>query len=63
MYVLQVASASGWVRHQPVRSKEQLIKVSVLASAFLLAVVLGNVSLRYIPVSFAQVNTCSARSF
>ena len=37
------------------RSKEQLVKVSVLASAFLLAVVLGNVSLRYIPVSFAQV--------
>ena len=27
----------------------------MLASAFLLAVVLGNVSLRYIPVSFAQV--------
>ncbi len=45
------------------RSKEQLIKVSVLAAAFLLAVVLGNVSLRYIPVSFAQVSTCSALSF
>lgn len=37
------------------RSRQQLLKVSVLASAFLLAVVLGNVSLRYIPVSFAQV--------
>ncbi len=39
------------------------MKVSVLASAFLLAVVLGNVSLRYIPVSFAQVSTSPAPSF
>ena len=38
------------------RSRQQLVKVSVLATAFLLAVVLGNVSLRYIPVSFAQVS-------
>lgn len=53
---MQVASASGCVRHQSVRSRQQLVKVSVLASAFLLAVVLGNVSLRYIPVSFAQVS-------
>ena len=53
--VLQAADAMGLVRHQALQSRQQLAKVSVLASAFLLSVVLGNVALRYIPVSFSQV--------
>ena len=53
--VVQVAAVSGLVRHQPLQSGQQLMKVAVLASAFLLSVVLGNVSLRFIPVSFSQV--------
>ena len=56
---VQVADVSGRVRHQPLQSGQQLVKVAVLASAFLLSVVLGNVSLRFIPVSFSQVE-CSA---
>lgn len=53
-----MTDASGVVKHQPLQSKQQLMKVSVLASAFLLSVVLGNVALRYIPVSFSQVSFC-----
>ena len=55
---MQVTDAMGLVRHQPLQSRQQLAKVSVLASAFLLSVALGNVALRYIPVSFSQVNPC-----
>ncbi len=54
--VLQATDAMGLVRHQALQSRQQLAKVSVLASAFLLSVVLGNVALRYIPVSFSQVS-------
>ena len=36
------------------RSRQQLIKIVVLGSFFCLAVVLGNVSLKFIPVSFNQ---------
>ena len=54
--LLQVTDAMGFVRHQALQSWLQLLKVSVLASAFLLSVVLGNVALRYIPVSFSQVS-------
>ena len=60
--VPQVAEVSGYVKRQRVQSRQQLLKVSVLASAFLLAVVLGNVSLRYIPVSFAQVTLLPGRA-
>ncbi len=55
---VQLAAVAGWVRHQPLQSGQQLGKVAVLASAFLLSVVLGNVSLRFIPVSFSQVSYC-----
>lgn len=58
---VQAADAAGLVRHQPIQSRAQLCKVSALASTFLLSVVLGNVALRFIPVSFAQVHP-SARS-
>ena len=42
------------VRHQALPARAQVWKVSLLATIFLLSVVLGNVSLRFIPVSFAQ---------
>ncbi|EIE27219.1 TPT-domain-containing protein [Coccomyxa subellipsoidea C-169] len=48
------ANASGFVRVQPLQSRVQFYKVSTLATTFLLSVVLGNVALRYIPVSFSQ---------
>ncbi|KAK9907658.1 hypothetical protein WJX75_007760 [Coccomyxa subellipsoidea] len=50
----QAANASGLVRVQPLQSRQQFYKVSTLATTFLLSVVLGNVALRYIPVSFSQ---------
>ena len=43
------------VPRQYIQSRMQLLKVIVLASVFCLSVVLGNVSLRFIPVSFNQV--------
>ncbi|CAL8462871.1 g2405 [Coccomyxa elongata] len=50
----QATHASGIVKLQPLQSRRQFLKVSTLATTFLLSVVLGNVSLRYIPVSFSQ---------
>ena len=40
---------------QTITSRRQLSKILVLAAVFCLSVVLGNASLRFIPVSFAQV--------
>eukprot|EP00884_Botryococcus_braunii_P000978 jgi/Botrbrau1/10881/Bobra.0025s0058.1 len=37
-----------------VTSRAQLVKIAVLASVFCISIVLGNISLRYIPVSFNQ---------
>lgn len=45
----------GVVRRQPVQSWRHFWKVATLSTAFLLSVVLGNVALRYIHVSFSQV--------
>lgn len=39
---------------QTVRSKAQFVKISVLSLVFCASVVSGNVSLRYLPVSFTQ---------
>lgn len=39
---------------QHVRSRAQFIKISVLSLVFCASVVSGNVSLRYLPVSFTQ---------
>ncbi len=47
-------SAGGLVPSQPVRSPEQFRKIAALACVFCLSVVLGNVALRFIPVSFSQ---------
>lgn len=48
------ASSLKLVPQQHVQSKWQLAKIAVLATIFCLTVVMGNVSLRYIPVSFNQ---------
>ncbi|KAE9598756.1 hypothetical protein Lal_00022399 [Lupinus albus] len=39
---------------QPIRSKVQFLKISALSLIFCVSVVFGNVSLRYLPVSFNQ---------
>ena len=51
------ASALRIVPPQPVKSPEQFRKIAALAVVFCLSVVLGNVALRFIPVSFSQVGT------
>ena len=43
------------VPRQYIQSRWQLLKITILASVFCTSVVLGNVSLRFIPVSFNQV--------
>lgn len=48
-------AASRCVPLQAVKSRQQFYKISLLALIFCLTVVLGNVSLRFIPVSFNQV--------
>ena len=48
-------AASRLVPLQAVKSRQQLTKISVLALVFCVTVVMGNVSLRFIPVSFNQV--------
>lgn len=52
------ASAARIVPPQPVKSPEQFRKIAGLAVVFCLSVVLGNVALRFIPVSFSQVWCC-----
>ncbi|EFN57667.1 hypothetical protein CHLNCDRAFT_20807 [Chlorella variabilis] len=47
-------AASRCVTLQPVKSRQQFYKISLLALIFCLTVVLGNVSLKFIPVSFNQ---------
>lgn len=50
-------AASRCVPLQAVKSRQQFYKISLLALIFCLTVVLGNVSLRFIPVSFNQVGS------
>ncbi len=51
-------SSTQYVPKKSIQSSKQLIKVSLLAAVFAMSVVLGNVSLRFIPVSFSQVCFC-----
>ena len=46
---------STWLHIQEVRSRWHLSKIAVLAGAFLFSVVLNNMALKYIPVSFVEV--------
>lgn len=47
-------SISGVVPRQKVKSREQLLKIAGLSLVFCESVVCGNISLRYLPVSFNQ---------
>lgn len=49
-----LSTAVGIVTPQPMRSPEQFRKIAALATVFCLSVVLGNVGLRFIPLSFSQ---------
>ena len=48
-------STSKHVPKKSIQSNKQLLKISLLAIVFAMSVLLGNVSLRFIPVSFSQV--------
>jgi drug/metabolite transporter (DMT)-like permease len=56
-------AATRLVPLQPIKSRAQLGKIAVLAVVFCLTVVLGNVSLRYIPVSFNQAIGATTPAF
>jgi len=56
-------AASGSVTLQPVKSKQQFYKIASLAVIFCVTVVLGNVSLRFIPVSFNQALGATTPAF
>lgn len=56
-----LASQLHIVPKQHIQSKWQLTKIATLAAVFCATIVMGNVSLRYIPVSFNQVNFAALR--
>lgn len=49
-----IFSWAGIFPAKPIKSKAQLFKVLLLSTLFCITIVLGNVSLKYIPVSFNQ---------
>lgn len=49
-----VIRISGIAPRQHIRSRRHLFKVSILSIVFVISVVCGNISLRFIPVSFNQ---------
>ena len=54
--ILSIAfNTSQYMPRKSVSSNKQLIKISLLAVVFAMSVVLGNVSLKFVPVSFSQV--------
>lgn len=55
-----LSSLSMFFPRQYIQSQWQFVKVFVLACIFCSSVVLGNVSLKYIPVSFNQVPPLTA---
>ncbi len=57
------AALGGAFPRQPVKSRSQAYKVSVLATVFCFTVALGNISLRYIPVSFNQAIGATTPAF
>ena len=56
-------AASRMVPLQPVKSRRQFVKISLLALIFCFTVVLGNISLRFIPVSFNQAIGATTPAF
>jgi drug/metabolite transporter (DMT)-like permease len=58
-----MVAASRMVTLQPVKSRAQFYKISLLALIFCFTVVLGNVSLKFIPVSFNQAIGATTPAF
>jgi drug/metabolite transporter (DMT)-like permease len=58
-----ILAASGFVAVQPLKSRAQFYKIASLALIFCFTVVLGNVSLRFIPVSFNQAIGATTPAF
>jgi drug/metabolite transporter (DMT)-like permease len=56
-------AASHAVQLQPVKTRQQLYKIGALALVFCVTVVLGNVSLKFIPVSFNQALGATTPAF
>lgn len=56
-------AASQTVALQPVKSRQQFYKIAALALIFCVTIVLGNVSLRFIPVSFNQALGATTPAF
>jgi drug/metabolite transporter (DMT)-like permease len=52
--------AAGMIHLQRISGRAQLLKVVLLSTVFTVTIILGNVSLRYIPVSFNQaIGACT----
>ncbi len=56
-------AASRYVQMQPIKSRAQFYKITMLALIFCFTVVLGNVSLRFLPVSFTQAIGATTPAF
>eukprot|EP00892_Ulva_mutabilis_P006327 jgi/Ulvmu1/4066/UM019_0044.1 len=54
---------TGIMPIEPCRTKAQFSKISVLSTVFCLSVVFGNISLKYIPVSFNQAISATTPFF
>lgn len=57
-------SASGWTPLKPLKSRQQLVKVAVLAAIFCATIVLGNASLKCVLLgaTHARLHACGAHS-
>ena len=58
-----VVRLTGLVPRQHIRNRRHMFKVSVLSLVFVVSVVGGNISLRFIPVSFNQVSIGATTPF
>lgn len=56
-------AVSNTVNVQPIKSRKQFTKIASLALIFCITVVLGNVSLKFIPVSFNQALGATTPAF
>lgn len=58
-----VTSAAGVIPRQSIQTRPQFLKIAFLSCIFASTVVLGNVSLRHIPVSFNQAIGATTPAF
>lgn len=56
-------AASHAVLLQPVKTRQHMYKIGILALVFCITVVLGNISLKFIPVSFNQALGATTPAF